>query len=178
MTNDYDSLEMEIGCGKGKFLVARAQENPHIFFVGIDCEKRWMKRGAARAQRRGLENVKFIKGDVRHLLSLFPLESIAVFHIYFPDPWPKRRHQKRRLLTAGFLTVLHRYLKPAGLVEIATDDEDYFKQIKKIIHELNGAWKTMSEAKNERLFPSSVITNYERKYRLQEKNLRYLELQK
>lgn len=178
MTNNYDSLEMEIGCGKGKFLVARAQENQNIFFVGVDQEKRWMKRGAERAKKRNLENLSFVKGEVTQVLSLFPPESISVFHIYFPDPWPKRRHRQRRLLSVDFLHFLHHYLQPKGLIEMATDDLDYFDCIKKMVREMNGTWEKIRKAQNERLFPSSAQTNYERKYQMQGKRLYYLELQK
>lgn len=178
MTNRYDGFEVEIGCGKGKFLVARAQENKQIFFIGLDKAKKWMKRGASRAQKRKLENIKFIKGDVWRILEILPLESVSVFHIYFPDPWPKRRHHPRRILTADLLHRLHRHLKSFGLIEIATDDLDYFRHIKKVIEGMNGTWKRVREAQNERLFPSSVATNYERKFQAEGKNLNYLELQK
>lgn len=178
MTNSYQSIEIEIGCGKGKFLLNRASENRQAFFVGIDKEKRWLKRGAERAERRRLENLKFIKGEAAQVLSLFPLECVSVFHIYFPDPWPKRHHHRRRLLSVDFFRLLHRHLKAKGLIEIATDDTDYFACIKKNIGEMNGAWKKIGETKNERPFPSSVRTNYEQKYHAEGKSLYYLELKK
>lgn len=179
MTNNDHSLEVEIGCGKGKFLVARAEENPHIHFIGIEKANRFLRRGIQKREKRELENLEFMKGDVRQILKekILP-ESVEVFHIYFPDPWPKRRQRKRRLLTAEFFHLLHSRLKHCGLIEIATDFFDYFQEIKKTIEGMHGVWSQMRETQNERLFPSQVQTNYERKYQMEGKSLYYLELQK
>jgi len=177
--NNNKALEVEIGCGKGKFLVARAEENPHIHFLGIDKAGKWMKRGARRSERKGLNNLVFLKGDVREILNKeLKLQSVSVFHIYFPDPWPKRRHRRRRLLSEDFFKKLHTLLKPEGLIEIATDDEDYFSDIKKVVEKTEIAWGKISETVNQRPFPAILRTNYEIKYEAQGKPLYYLEFQK
>lgn len=172
-------LEVEIGCGKGKFLVARACENPHIRFLGIDKAGRFLKRGILRGQKRGLENLEFVKGDIRIMLhtTIMP-ESVEIFHIYFPDPWPKRRHRDRRLLQRDFLALLHSRLKKGGLIEVATDDRDYFDAIKNSASHNSLVWKEMRESVNERLMEAILPTNYEMKYKVEGRPIYYLELQK
>ncbi|MBI4124831.1 MAG: tRNA (guanosine(46)-N7)-methyltransferase TrmB [Deltaproteobacteria bacterium] len=177
MTNNGTALEVEIGCGKGKFLVARAQVNPHIRFIGIDKSIKWMRRGIRRSERQGLANLVFLKGWVLEILEKEIADaSVSVFHIYFPDPWPKRRHHKRRLLQNGFFSLLRQKLKPGGLVEVATDDADYFEAIKKETALCALPWGGVREGRNERLFPSDVKTNYELKYEADGRELFYLEL--
>ena len=124
-------VEIEIGCGKGKFLIGRSQAHPEIQFLGIDRVGKWMKIGAKRSEKRNLPNLRFLKSDIRLILEKVPPEGVSVFHIYFPDPWPKRRHRKRRLVNAGFLLLLWEKLRPGGLIEMATDDLDYFTAMKK-----------------------------------------------
>lgn len=177
------NLEVEIGCGKGKFLVARAAAFPEIRFLGIDKAGRFMKLGAARAEKKGLANLEFVKGDVREILrqEVAP-ESVSVFHIYFPDPWPKRRHRRRRLLTADFFRFLYGCLAAGGLIEIATDFSDYFSEIRKSAAqsamEGGGVWKQTRESVDERLFTAVDKTNYELKYQREARPIYYLELQK
>lgn len=184
------SLEVEIGCGKGKFLVARAQTLPEIQFLGIDKALRFMRLGAARAEKRQLANLKFVRGNVLEILErdVAP-QSVSVFHLYFPDPWPKRRHRHRRLLTAEFFRRLHERLVDGGLIEIATDFEDYFSEIKQTVGSGAAApagrgptagltWGRVRESVNERLFPAVAQTNYELKYQKEGRPIYYLELQK
>lgn len=172
-------LEVEIGCGKGKFLVSRALHHPHIRFLGVDKAGRFLRRGMERSEKRGLSNLAFVKGDVRVFLrtELGP-ESVSVFHVYFPDPWPKRRHRRRRLLQAEFLRLLHDRLTQGGLIEVATDDADYFEAIKKTAPACGIAWGGIRESLNERLFAAVDKTNYELKYQKEARPIYYLELQK
>ena len=179
VASNSQTWEVEIGCGKGKFLLARAEENPKTFFIGIDKAGKWMKKSAARLEKKRLNNLKFIKGDVREVLEkIIPKKSVDVFHIYFPDPWPKRRHNKRRTLDGDFFLLLHERLKSKGLIEIATDYLDYFNAIKKVLSQSKIAWKKNRETINERLFCAETKTNYELKYTAARRDLYYLELQK
>lgn len=172
-------LEVEIGCGKGKFLLARAGECPGINFLGVDRVKKWMKRGILRGTRRRLTNVKFVKAEIRAMMAeYFPPESVDVFHVYFPDPWPKRRHQKRRLVSADFLSEVHGKLKPGGLLEIATDHADYFESMLGALDGTRSMWRSVRESRNQRLFCETAKTNYELKYESRGKILYYLEMQK
>lgn len=172
-------VEFEIGCGKGKFLLARATENPGTNFIGIDRVLKYMKRRKARVEREQLPNIRFLKAEARKFLeeAVAP-ESVSVFHIYFPDPWPKRRHQKRRTVSEDFLRALHAKLRPGGLVELATDDPDYFTEMKKGVAVTAGLWENVRETVNERILDKMNRTNYEIKWASQGKDLYYAELRK
>jgi len=176
---DENPVEVEIGCGKAKFLIARAVAHPQINFLGIDVVWGWMKFGVERSEKRALENIRFLRADAREVVQhgLRP-GSVSVFHIYFPDPWPKRRQRKRRLVTGEFLRMLHDRLAGAGLVELATDHLDYFLQMQSAVIESGIAWRNVRFARGERLFDASVKTNYEIKYESSGRALHYLEIEK
>lgn len=174
-----NKLEVEIGCGKGKFLVARAEACPGTRFIGVDIARRWMRRGIERGEKRGLQNLEFIRGDVREVLEhCFDSGSVDVFHIYFPDPWPKRRQKKRRLIQTDFLELLRERLNASGLVEVATDDADYYRHILETVGAFSPHWKDVRQSVNERLFPAVAKTNYELKYAAEGRPIYYLELRK
>jgi tRNA (guanine-N7-)-methyltransferase len=170
-------VEMEIGCGKGKFLVARAIENPEINFFGIDRVSKFMNIGKTRAQKRALPNIRFLRAEARAFLTeAIAPASVSIFHIYFPDPWPKRRHQVRRVFTPKLLELLHARLVPGGLVEIATDDKDYFAAMQKTIAATAQLWENVRESVNERILDGMNKTNYELKWAAQGRPLYYAEL--
>ena len=172
-------VEVEIGCGKGKFLIARAEQHPDINFLGIDVVWKWMKFAVQRSDKRGLDNIRFIKDDAKVVIrdGLAP-ESVSVFHIYFPDPWPKRRHRKRRLITGEFLRLLHARLADDGKIELATDHEDYFLQMRSAVVQSGMRWSNVTETANDRLFEALAKTNYEIKYENAGRKLNYIELSK
>ena len=172
-------VEIEIGCGKAKFLIARAIERPEINFLAVDVVWKWMKYGVERSTKREIANIRFAKMDARQLVryGLAP-ESVSMFHIYFPDPWPKRRHRKRRLITGEFLGLLHTRLVPGGLIELATDHPDYSGQMSKAVLQSGVDWRSVKTGTNKRLFGTGFKTNYEIKYESDGRTLSYLELQK
>jgi tRNA (guanine-N7-)-methyltransferase len=172
-------VEVEIGCGKGSFLVARAEENPGINFIGIDRIAKYMKRRKMRAEREEVKNIRFIQAESRKFLeeALGPL-SVSVFHMYFPDPWPKRRHRARRTFSEDFLKLIHSRLLPGGLFEIATDDLDYFTDMKKGIAVTRELWDNVRETVNERILGGTMKTNYEVKWAAEGRTLYYAELAK
>ncbi|UCH84795.1 MAG: tRNA (guanosine(46)-N7)-methyltransferase TrmB [Candidatus Latescibacterota bacterium] len=174
--NDHP-VEIEIGCGKGKFLIARAMQYPDVNFLGIDLVWKWMRYAVERSQKRSLTNVKFIKTDAREMVRYGAQSAtVSVFHIYFPDPWPKRRHHKRRLITGAFLRELHERLAPGGLIELATDHIDYFRQMQAAVVHSGISWSRITERLNNRLFEAEAETNYELKYSAAGRTLHYLEL--
>ena len=172
-------LEVEIGCGKGRFLLARAQAFPEINFLGIDYAAKWMNIGLHRGQKRGLENLKFVRANAALMVEKYiPDGKVSVFHIYFPDPWHKRRHRKRRLLTKSFFECLWRRLAPDGLVEIATDNADYYASIAAEAALTRSLWSSVRESVNRRLFGEEMKTNYELKYEAEGRPLYYMEMKK
>lgn len=126
-------LEVDLGCGDGSFLVARAVENRVHDFLGIERLLGRVRTACRKIERAGLTNARVLRFEITYAVEhLLPDESVAALHIMFPDPWPKRRHAGRRLLTAGFLASMHRALQPDGTVLIATDDSEYFRQISQL----------------------------------------------
>ncbi len=117
-------VEVEIGFGKCGFLLKIAAQYPTINFVGVESARKYYRKGITKIQRVGLRNVKLIWGEAFHVFKRYiPDNSLANAYINFPDPWPKRRHAKRRLLRAEFVSLLARKLKPNGSIEITTDAE-------------------------------------------------------
>lgn len=172
-------LEVEIGCGKGKFLVGRATAEPGINFIGVDTAGKWMKIGARRGEKRQLDNLTFVRTDARILVEKYlPDGSVSVFHVYFPDPWPKKRHHKRRIAKGSFFTLLQSKLKKNGRIEIATDNHLYYLDIQAEVDALGPVWASRRETVNQRLFCEDFKTSYELKYEAEGRPLYYMELVK
>jgi tRNA (guanine-N7-)-methyltransferase len=126
-------VHIEIGCGKAAFLLNQAKAQPDVNFLGIEWASRYYRYAVDRIGRWGLTNVRIIRADAAGLLNLVPDSSVDCFHVYFPDPWPKRRHQKRRFFTPANLSQIIRALKTGGQLRIATDHLDYFQKIMELI---------------------------------------------
>ena len=119
-------LELEIGFGKGRYLLARAAADPATTFVGIEAADFYWSQTSRRAERSGLANVITLCGDALYLLAacLAP-ESADVVHVYFPDPWPKTRHHRRRLLDPSTVDLVIGVLAPGAALFFATDHAEY-----------------------------------------------------
>jgi tRNA (guanine-N7-)-methyltransferase len=124
------AVEVELGCGKGAFLAWAARTHPHINFAGVERQLRRLRKVDQKTQRLGLVNVRLLRIEAGYLVTrLIPDGSISAYHVYFPDPWPKRRHHQRRLFSAEFVEQLERTLRPNGRVHVATDHEEYHQWI-------------------------------------------------
>ncbi|MFQ5767162.1 MAG: tRNA (guanosine(46)-N7)-methyltransferase TrmB, partial [Acidobacteriota bacterium] len=124
-----DGAELEIGCGKGRFLIHSALTLPTRDFLGIERAHRFYRVALARTEKRGLQNLKLVRGDARELLANIPASSLRAVHVLFPDPWPKRRHRKRRLFREEFVQGVVRVLAEGGFLNLATDHTEYFTAI-------------------------------------------------
>ncbi len=123
-------VEVDLGCGTGRFLIRRAEKSPHTNLLGIERLMGRARTVAGKAARRGLCNVRVLRVEAAYALQqMLPPDTVSTVYIFFPDPWPKRRHHGRRLINAEFLTTLHRALTRDGVVHVATDDADYGKAI-------------------------------------------------
>jgi tRNA (guanine-N7-)-methyltransferase len=124
-------LHVDLGCGDGSFLCAMAQRMPDKNFLGIERLFNRVRTSARKAAT--LDNVCLLQVEssyaVRYLL---PAESVERFYLLFPDPWPKRRHHQRRIVTPDFLSAIHAALRENGSIYIATDDVEYFRKIKEV----------------------------------------------
>lgn len=120
-------LEIEVGSGKGMFLVGAAQQRPETNFLGIEIAQKYAAFSAARLARSGLPNACVVSGDAgRVFAELLPPGSAAGVHVYFPDPWWKARHKKRRVMNELFVKQIERVLMPGGTLHFWTDVEEYF----------------------------------------------------
>lgn len=123
-------LEVDLGCGDGSFLVAAAAANPARNFLAIERLAGRVRSACRKIELNRLGNARVLRCDIFYAVhQLLPAGSVRVFHLMFPDPWPKRRHASRRIVTKDFLSSLHRALAPRGLVRIATDETEYFREI-------------------------------------------------
>lgn len=153
--------EVELGFGKGRYLLERAAARCDRRFLGVEVASKYYRLALDRARRRGLGNVLLVRGEALYLLSaVLPAAFAAALHVYFPDPWPKSRHQKRRLFDAETVDLVLGLLRPGGELFFATDFLDYGELVAEIlagcpglrVGRLAGPW------------PDGARTNYEAKY--------------
>jgi tRNA (guanine-N7-)-methyltransferase len=123
-------VEIEIGCGNGHFLAEYGARVPDVRLVGIDIKGKRCTKAREKAAKRGLANVSIVHASAELYLQEVPAGSVDAFHIYFPDPWPKSRHRKRRFFTMENLRVLHGLLADGGRLFFGTDFFDYYIQAK------------------------------------------------
>jgi len=157
-------VELEIGVGKGTFLLARAAARCEHNFLGVEYARAYCEYAADRARRAGLTNVRLLHAEAAGLFST-ALADGCLWRVYalFPDPWPKRRHHRRRLIQPPFAAEIVRTLGAGGLLVVVTDHLDYARQIESVLGAAHGlartAFRGMSDAAGE-----LVGTNFERKY--------------
>lgn len=153
--------EVELGFGKGRYLIGRAEAEPARRFLGVEIAAKYFRVARRRASRRRLANFLLIRGEALYLLTTaLPRGFASVLHVYFPDPWPKARHQKRRLFDPESVDLLLAALEPSGRLCFATDFTEYGELVAAILRshpslevsELSGPW------------PGGARTNYEAKY--------------
>lgn len=127
-------VELEIGCGKGAFIVHAATTRPEVNFAGIEVVRKYQLYCATRLARRNLKNAKMACTDARFALAWsIPTGSLQAVHVYFPDPWWKARHAKRRIVTPEFLVWVIRTLKEGGTFHLASDVPAYFQASEEIL---------------------------------------------
>ena len=132
--NDHP-VQMDIGCGRGKFLFESTVAFPEINWLGVELDYSEGRRGATRIAKRALPNGRVVGGDARELLLKKTVpHSVSAAHVYFPDPWWKTKHKKRRLFTDEFADLLARVVQFGGLVHSWTDVEDYFGVISALMN--------------------------------------------
>lgn len=155
-------LEVELGSGDGSFLVNYARLHPGRNFLGVERLLGRLRKLDRKARRAGLVNLLCLRIESAYFLEyLLPRESVAALHIYFPDPWPKRKHRKNRLINARFTELALQALTPKGLVFLRTDDEDYFRQMVEVFG-ANPAFRALETPEEI----SAIVTDFERDFLL------------
>jgi tRNA (guanine-N7-)-methyltransferase len=158
------AVEMEIGMGKGTFITEQAKARPEVNFFGIEWATWFWKYASDRLRRNGCTNARTVRAEALYFLREFVKDaSIHVLHVYFPDPWPKKRHHKRRLVQEPFVKQVERILMPRGRLQLVTDHADYFEQMREVVGRsaLEVVEYNRPGSAGEGEF---VGTNFERKY--------------
>ena len=126
-------VELELGAGDGSFLAQYAALQPGRNFVGVERLLGRLRKLDRKTRRTGLTNLRCLRLEATYVLEwMIPAGSLAALHVYFPDPWPKRRHWKRRLVNADFVRLAHTALRPGGVAFLRTDHESYFEQMNEV----------------------------------------------
>ena len=174
-------LELEIGSGKGTFLVQAAggEDGQGANYIGIEWAKAFWRHAADRVRRHGLTNVRLLHTEAGAFVRQYCGDAVfRTVHIYFPDPWPKARHHKRRLVQAPFLRELHRVLTPDGCVRLATDHADYFAWMQDHTAQVADLF-TIEPFDADHAQPGELVgTNFERKYRREGRTFHAMTLRK
>lgn len=157
-------VHLEIGFGNGEALAAMATAHPQHNYLGIEVHRPGVGSLLRRLDAEGLANVRVLSADAKEVLERrIPDNALDAVCIFFPDPWPKKRHHKRRLVQPAFLTLLHRKLKVGGRLHLATDWEDYAQQMLAV---LSAAGALENSAGAERFAPrppERPLTKFERR---------------
>ncbi|MBM4153344.1 MAG: tRNA (guanosine(46)-N7)-methyltransferase TrmB [Kiritimatiellaceae bacterium] len=133
-SNPEKPFEIDLGCGKGRFLLARARKFPDTNFLGIDRLLNRIKRIDRKIVRQGLFNTRVLRADGYYTVSfLVPPQSVDTYYVFYPDPWPKGKHHHNRIFNECFMDALARTLKPGGKLHAATDHLPYFEDIYQLI---------------------------------------------
>ena len=154
------SLEVELGSGDGSFLIQYATAHPDTNFIGVERLLGRIRKIDRRSHRAGLENIRLVRLEAAYVLEfLLPKHSAQAIHVYFPDPWPKRKHRKNRLINERFVELAREALQPGGIVYLRTDDADYFSQMNSVF----GASSSFQESPTPASL-SALQTDFERTF--------------
>ncbi len=156
-------LEVELGCGDASFLVNYAQKNPQNNFIGVERLLGRMQKLDRKGRRAGLENLRGVRIESSYFLQfLLPPHSASAVHVYFPDPWPKKKHHRLRLINEQFPALARAALAPGGMVFLRTDHAEYFQQMNEVFSARQDFKKMETPAELV-----DVLTDFERDFNAQ-----------
>ena len=141
-------VELELGAGDGSFLVQYASAHPQVNFFAVERLLGRVRKMDRKSHIAGCCNIRLLRVEASYLLNhLIPEASLQAIHLYFPDPWPKKKHHKNRLVNDHFANACHRLLATAGCVYLRTDHGDYFEQMEEVFAHKKGFEQTPTPAK-------------------------------
>jgi tRNA (guanine-N7-)-methyltransferase len=160
-------FEIEVGSGKGTFLIQQASLRPRVNYLGIEKTLEFYRYAADRTRRRGLANVKILRADAAEFLRYWCADGVAaVVHLYFSDPWPKKRHHKRRVVQDQALLELHRILRPGGELRLVTDHDELWAWYEDHARRHGHLFERRPFDRVESAGDGEIVgSNFERKYR-------------
>ncbi|HEY7428663.1 MAG TPA: tRNA (guanosine(46)-N7)-methyltransferase TrmB [Gemmataceae bacterium] len=163
-------VELEVGFGKGLFLLTAAQARSDVNFAGVEIVRKYQLFTATRLAKRELRNVRVACADVRLFLpACVATASLQAVHVYFPDPWWKKRHHKRRVFTAEFVRECARVLRPGGQLHAVTDVAEYAQVMTELLAGQTALHALPPPEAHEPAHDLDYLTNFERKFRQQGK---------
>lgn len=170
-------LYLELGCGKGKFITARAMADEAANFIGIEGLDAVIVRGLEKASENEVKNVRYVMEYVKDIRDFFEEGELDGIYLNFSDPWPKARHAKRRLTYGDTLLKYKQVLKPEGFIAFKTDNEGLFDFTMEEIERLGFEIKEMSrDLHNSDLAAKEFTTEYEEKFHGYGKNINYVKI--
>ena len=132
--SEHEHVELEVGSGKGLFLIQAAKQNPSTFFVGLEIAAKYAHQAQEKVERQKLVNARFFCADAMQVMAEeVPTNRLKAVHCYFPDPWWKKRHKKRRVLNERMIENIERVIRPGGEFHFWTDVLDYFESTLELI---------------------------------------------
>jgi tRNA (guanine-N7-)-methyltransferase len=158
-------VELEIGMGKGTFLTEQAKAHPEINYFGIEWARWFWRYASDRLRRQNCLNARTVRAEAMFFLREFVADaSLSVLHVYFPDPWPKARHHKRRLIQPPFMEQAQRVLAPGGRLQVVTDHQGYWEEnIEPVVR--SSKLQVVDYARPQSAGSGEFVgTNFERKY--------------
>ena len=163
--NNAQPVELEIGTGKAGFLLRRAQEHPERNFLGIEWANEYYRFAVDRMQRWQVANVRLLRADASHFIRVVcPRNSLSALHVFYPDPWPKRRHHKRRLFQKPFVDAAVDCLVPGARWAVQTDHAEYFQVIVDLLRGQAELEEVPFDDPEFGVDAARVATNFEIKY--------------
>ena len=159
-------IEIEIGSGKGRFIIRSSRDNPGVNYIGIERAYKFFSLMKQRVEEARPGNVRLLRIEADYFIPAYvPPESVQAFHIYFPDPWPKTKHRRRRIVNPDFFAILRDRLLPGGCINLATDFAEYFNVMLMTGRGCAGLAELYSRTLDPAgVDPESGATHYERKY--------------
>ncbi|MFT8870782.1 MAG: tRNA (guanosine(46)-N7)-methyltransferase TrmB [Sporolactobacillus sp.] len=164
-------LHVEIGTGKGQFITEMARRHPEMNFVGIEINESIMVSALNACLDAELKNLRLILGDARLLTEFFAENEVDALYLNFCDPWPKARHEKRRLTYSAFLAQYDYVLKTDGLIQLKTDNEGLFTYSLESFSQYGFVLSDISLDLHRQSDPENVVTEYEEKFAAQNKRI-------
>ncbi len=159
-------VEVEVGFGKGLFLVSAGTAHPEVNYFGVEIVRKYQLYAANRVARRKLTNVKTCCADAKRVLTNHvPPGSVRTVHVFFPDPWWKTRHKKRLLFTDEFAAGVLRVLQPGGVLHFVTDVQDYFEMVTGLLAAVPAFRELPPPTESAPQHDMDYLTNFERKFR-------------